>query len=99
MWPADQDASFANLRAVGAFVVSSSLQGGVVQPTSVVSEAGLDCVFASPWQDSAKGLGGGEQVRTFYLLPFRPFLSNGVETDFVYLIATVPGRHSGDLTA
>ena len=29
-------------------------------------------------------------------LPFRPFLSNGVKVDFVYLIATMPGRHSGD---
>ena len=30
------------------------------------------------------------------LLPFRPLLSNGAKLDFVYLIATVPGRHSGD---
>ena len=36
-----------------------------------------------------------EEVRAVYLL-FRPFLSNGVKIDFVYLIATMPGRHSGD---
>ena len=33
------------------------------------------------------------------LLPFRPFLSNGAKIDFVYLISTMPVRHSGDLPA
>ena len=29
-------------------------------------------------------------------LPFRPLLCNGEKSDFVYLVATMPGRHSGD---
>ena len=33
-------------------------------------------------------------VRAFYRIA--PFLSNGEKIDFVGLIATLPGRHSGD---
>ena len=36
-----------------------------------------------------------ERVERTRLLPFRPLLSNGANIDFVYLIATMPGRHSG----
>ena len=33
-------------------------------------------------------------VRALYL--YAPFLCNGEKIDFVYVIATMPGRHSGD---
>ena len=31
-----------------------------------------------------------------FLRPHRPFIVHMVKTDFVYLIAAMPGRHSGD---
>ena len=50
VWPRSEDASFTTLRAVGAFLVSASLKGGVVKGVEVVSEAGLNCTFVSPWE-------------------------------------------------
>ena len=43
--------------------------------------------------DQSQYIMGGSGTRR---LPFRPFLSNREKIDFVYLIATMPGRHSGD---
>jgi hypothetical protein len=53
LWPTSDDASFFRLRAVGAFVVSASIKGGVVQTVTVLSEAGLNCTFVSPWPTTA----------------------------------------------
>ena len=47
-WPRDMDASFERLRGRGAFVVSSSLRGGVVGNTTVVSQRGGRCVVRRP---------------------------------------------------
>jgi alpha-L-fucosidase 2 len=49
VWPKERNASFGNLRAYGAFLVSSSLRGGRVQELTVVSEKGRDCIVANPW--------------------------------------------------
>jgi alpha-L-fucosidase 2 len=48
-WPAASDARFGDLRASGAFLVSSRLQGGVVQAVRVASEQGLPAVLVNPW--------------------------------------------------
>jgi hypothetical protein len=48
-WPKDQDARFGSLRAVGAFLVSAELQGGVVSGVKIVSEKGRDCTVQNPW--------------------------------------------------
>jgi hypothetical protein len=50
VWPVADDASFTMLRAVGAFQVSARLAGGVVHGVSVVSDAGANCTFLSPWE-------------------------------------------------
>lgn len=55
-WPkAGGDASFRRLRGRGAFVVSSSLVGGKVGPTTIVSERGARCTLRRPasWPKSA----------------------------------------------
>ena len=52
VWPRGENASFANLRAVGAFLVSASLKNGVVEGVTVGSEAGRNCTFLSPWEPS-----------------------------------------------
>jgi hypothetical protein len=66
VWPVHEDASFQNLRAVGAFLVNASVSNGVVGAIAVLSEAGLTCVFLSPWrQDSEPAVtraGTGERV-------------------------------------
>ena len=45
----DNDARFANLRAEGAFLVSSELKDGQVQYVSILSEKGGPCTFVNPW--------------------------------------------------
>ena len=67
-------------------------EGGAHGPGYVET---LDEVEFSPGEQLRYQLIRYLQVRT-PLLPFRPLLSNGVKIDFVYLIATMPGRHSGD---
>jgi alpha-L-fucosidase 2 len=52
-WPSEQDAEFATLRAVGAFLVSASISGGEVQWVEIESEAGAELRFYSPWEHGA----------------------------------------------
>lgn len=47
-WPQSMDASFERLRGRGAFIISSSFAKGVVGPTTIVSERGVDCVVRRP---------------------------------------------------
>ena len=49
------NASFSTLRAVGAFLVSSSMINGVVQsPVDIYSEKGNICNVLSPWKNDIK---------------------------------------------
>jgi alpha-L-fucosidase 2 len=48
-WPKDQDARFGTLRAVGSFLVSAELKGGVISGVKITSEKGGDCVIVNPW--------------------------------------------------
>ncbi len=51
-WPAGADARFGDLRAFGAFLVSSRVQSNVVQYVRVVSERGLPLTLVNPWPTS-----------------------------------------------
>jgi hypothetical protein len=48
-WPANQDASFGDLLAVGDFLVSSSISGGKVGAVEITSQRGGLCNLANPW--------------------------------------------------
>jgi alpha-L-fucosidase 2 len=48
-WSPASDARFGNLRAWGGFLVSSRLQGGVVQYVRIASEQGQPAVLVNPW--------------------------------------------------
>jgi hypothetical protein len=48
-WPIDRAASFVNLRARGAFLVSASLENGAVRSITLHSEAGRPIVLINPW--------------------------------------------------
>jgi alpha-L-fucosidase 2 len=52
-WPRDRQASFSNLRAYGAFLVSSSFKDDRVTDLSIVSEKGRECTLANPWPRKA----------------------------------------------
>lgn len=60
------DARFTNLRAVGAFVVSAGMAGGVVQSASFTSEKGEPVNVQNPWpgQDLIVTQSGGSTVAT-----------------------------------
>ena len=49
VWPREMDARFGRIRAVGAFLVSAELKGGVVGPVKIVSEQGRNCTVVNPW--------------------------------------------------
>lgn len=52
VWPPDADASFANLRSEGAFLISSALRQGKVQYVKIVSEQGRPLTLENPWPGS-----------------------------------------------
>lgn len=49
-WNILKDASFSNLRAYGAFLVSSSLQNGRIGFVKLTSEKGKVCKMENPWK-------------------------------------------------
>ena len=49
VWPRNRDAKFVNIRAWGAFLVSSELNDGQVQHVKITSERGKDCTMVNPW--------------------------------------------------
>lgn len=58
-WPMDSDAEFFNLRAAGAFLVSSSLKNGTVTTIQITSEAGGTLKIILPWK------GGGKMINRY----------------------------------
>lgn len=48
-WETSRNASFNNLRAYGAFLVSSSINNGQTGPVNILSEKGRTCVMENPW--------------------------------------------------
>jgi alpha-L-fucosidase 2 len=48
-WNHTRNASFSNLRAYGAFVISSSLQQGRIEFVNLLSEKGRTCIMENPW--------------------------------------------------
>lgn len=48
-WPKDKPARFGNLRAYGAFLVTSELKAGEVQYVRLVSEKGRRATVRNPW--------------------------------------------------
>ena len=48
-WDRDVDGSFTNLRAYGAFLVSSSIENGIIGAVTIKSEQGRPCRIENPW--------------------------------------------------
>jgi alpha-L-fucosidase 2 len=48
-WNHQKDASFYQLRAYGAFLVSSRLRNGAIESVHLVSEKGSTCKIQNPW--------------------------------------------------
>ena len=49
-WFPDKDAGFKQLRARGAFLVSSELRDGRVRYIEIESEKGKECRILNPWE-------------------------------------------------
>jgi len=50
VWNRMRDASFENLRAYGAFLVSSNLKNGKIEYVRLLSEQGRLCKMENPWK-------------------------------------------------
>lgn len=48
-WPANKDAKFGDLRAKGAYLVSSSMRANAVEYVRVISEQGRPLALRNPW--------------------------------------------------
>jgi hypothetical protein len=48
-WPTDKNASFTDLAAEGAFLVSAELSGGAVQQVRIRTHNGGTCRLVNPW--------------------------------------------------
>jgi alpha-L-fucosidase 2 len=49
VWPLSKDASFSKIRCKGAFLVSSSVNEGVIKEVSIHSDKGVTCNIYNPW--------------------------------------------------
>jgi hypothetical protein len=61
-WSLHRDASFTQLRADGAFLVSSELRQGKIAFVRIRSEKGRDCTIVNPWPE--RGLRVTEETPT-----------------------------------
>ena len=52
-WPSNKDAKFHQLRAYGAFLISSELKAGQVEQVNILSEKGRPLQILNPWQGSS----------------------------------------------
>jgi hypothetical protein len=94
--PADWSGSFANLRAVGAFLVSSAIKAQVVQWILIYSEGGGNCHVINPWA------GQSVEVRKVtdegnVLTLSAPILTFESEAGCTYRITPVGSRWSEDV--
>ena len=64
-WPKDRDARFGQLRAYGAFLISSELSKGEVKSLVIESEKGRPCTLQNPWPGKPLSLSrnGGKPER------------------------------------
>lgn len=56
VWPVGRNARFENLRAVGAFLVSSELIEGEIAYADIKSEKGRVCKVVNPWKGKSIGV-------------------------------------------
>jgi hypothetical protein len=56
VWPSGKDASFARLRAKGAFLVSATHIKGKIGQVEIFSEAGLPVTLEIPWSSAKTGI-------------------------------------------
>lgn len=53
VWPKEKAAKYTNLRAHGAFLVSSSCKNGEIEYVTIFSEKGRTCKIENPWGNAA----------------------------------------------
>lgn len=65
-WDREIDAKFRDLRAYGAFLISSSMENGQIISVSLKSEQGRPCKIKNPWPThSVKLMRNGKMWKTF----------------------------------
>ena len=72
VWDQQQDASFSNLRARGAFLISANFSAKihqVVSPVTIKSEAGQLCRLVSPWKGEPRNRVEVRDVKTGQAVP------------------------------
>ena len=73
-WNRSRNANFTNLRAYGAFIISSSLKSREVEFVNLLSEKGRPCILQNPWPGKTVQLarnGKKAERRTGEILTFQ----------------------------
>lgn len=81
-WPKAHNAAFTNLRAYGAFRVSSSIKDGEVLDVKIHSEKGRRCTLENPWPGKSILLirdGGHNQKLSGDIVGFETKINENVE--------------------
>lgn len=86
VWPRGDDAIFAGLRAVGAFIVSAELQNGTIAAAAITSEVGGDCTVRWPWSATLAVIDTADGTR----VPTRLVTVHGV--DHLWRFSTLASR-------
>lgn len=85
-WNKTKDASFEQLRAYGAFLVSGKLQKGKIGPVKLLSEAGRPCVIENPWAGrSVQLFRNGRKAEQLTGKTFSLATSRGEQLEFIDL--------------
>lgn len=85
-WNKTKDASFEQLRAYGAFLVSGKLQKGKIGPVKLLSEAGRPCVIENPWPGrSVQLFRNGRKAEQLTGKTFSLATSRGEQLEFIDL--------------
>ena len=80
-WDRDKDAAFSTLRAVGAFLVSSSLKSGRIEMVEILSEKGSICKIKNPWEGKVQLIRDGKLAEVIQgeLLSFKTHENEKIE--------------------
>ena len=81
-WNHSRNASFTNLRAYGAFLVSSNLNNKIIESVKLFSEKGRICKMENPWKGHAVQLyrnGKKAEVLSGDFFEFKTMKGEGIE--------------------
>ena len=86
----------ASMASMTPGAVDSGAEATAVPASTHAAAAATDATDAAALGGTKGSNTAGQSCQWYVPLDITPLLCNGTNIDFVYLIGTMPGRHSGD---